>query len=67
MVYKLFLEEGEYRDKVSLEPRNMLKANIAWTPEGENVGWDTFDTDEEAMTFYGIEFIPKEESNVSFN
>jgi hypothetical protein len=61
MVYKLFIEEGEYRDKVSLEPRCMLKGNIAWTPEGENVGWDTFDTDEEAMEFYGIERIPEED------
>lgn len=61
MVYKLFLEEGKYRDKVSLEPRNMLSANVAWTPEGENVGWDTFDTDEEAMAFYNIEKIPEED------
>ena len=65
MVYKLFLEEGQYRDITTLEPRNMLKANIAWTPEGENVGWDTFDTDEEAMEFYGIEFAPEEEIIVS--
>jgi hypothetical protein len=61
MVYKLFLEEGEYRDITTLEPRNMLKANIAWTPEGTNVGWDTFDTDEEAMAFYNIEKIPDED------
>jgi hypothetical protein len=61
MVYKLFLEEGEYRDIETLEPRNMLKANIAWTPEGENVGWDTFDADEEAMEFYGIEKNPDED------
>jgi hypothetical protein len=59
MVYKLFLEEGEYRDIATLEPRNMLKGNIAWTPEGENVGWDTFDTDEQAMQFYGIELLPE--------
>lgn len=65
MVYKLFLEEGKYRDKVSLEPRNLLKANVAWTPEGENVGWDEFSTDEEAMAFYGIELIPEDEINVS--
>jgi hypothetical protein len=61
MVYKLFLEEGEYRDITTLEPRNMLKANIAWTPEGTNVGWDTFDTDEEARAFYNIEKIPDED------
>jgi len=61
MVYKLFNEEGQYRDKITLEPKNMLKANIAWTPEGENVGWDIFNSDEEAMEFYNIELIPEQE------
>lgn len=54
MQYKLYLEEGDYVDLTTGEPRNMLKCNTAWTPEGENVGWDFFETDEEAMQHYNI-------------
>lgn len=59
MVYKLFNEEGKYRDKITLEDRNLLEANIAYTPEGENVGWDEFNSIEEAMEHYNIELKPK--------
>jgi hypothetical protein len=61
MQYKLYLEEGDYQDIDTKEERNMLKCNIAWTPQGENVGWDFFETDEEAMQHYNIELKPKEE------
>lgn len=54
MVYKLLIEEGDYKDIATDERRNMLSANWADTPEGMNVGWDEFDTDEEAMTYYNI-------------
>ena len=58
MVYKVFVESGEYLDITTGEERNMMSANIAWTPEGENVGWDEFSTDEEAMFFFNIEKKP---------
>jgi hypothetical protein len=55
MVYKVFMESGDYLDIQTGEERNMMSANIAWTPEGENVGWDEFSTEEEAMFFFNLE------------
>jgi hypothetical protein len=55
MVYKLFIEEGDYLDIDTKEERNMMSVNIAWTPEGVNVGWVEFNSDEEAMSSFNIE------------
>jgi hypothetical protein len=63
MVYKLFIEEGKYRNKINGEPRNLLEATIAYTPDGINVDWDEFDSIEEAMTHYNIELIPVEQND----
>jgi hypothetical protein len=60
MIYKLFLEEGLYQDKDTKEPRNMMEVEIAYTPDGINVGWDEFNSIEEAMTHYNIELKPVE-------
>jgi hypothetical protein len=60
MVYKLFREEGNYRNKLNGEPRNLVQATIAYTPDGINVDWDEFDSIEEAMAHYNIELIPEE-------
>lgn len=59
MVYKLFIEEGKYQDKTTKELRNMMEVEIAYTPEGINVGWDEFNSIEEAMEAYNIELRPK--------
>jgi len=59
MVYKLFIEEGKYQDKTTRELRNMMEVEIAYTPEGINVGWDEFNSIEEAMEAYNIELRPK--------
>lgn len=59
MIYKLFLEEGEYRDLTTKEDRNLMEVEVAYTPEGINVGWDEFNSLEEAMTHYNIELKPK--------
>lgn len=59
MIYKLFIEEGKYRDITTHEDRNMMEVEIAYTPEGINVGWDEFNSIEEAMTVYNIELKPK--------
>jgi hypothetical protein len=61
MIYKLFIEDGEYVDKITGEPRNLMEVEIAYTPEGINVGWDEFDSIEEAMTHYNIELKPIED------
>ena len=55
MVYKLFIEEGEYQDKTTKEIRNLLEANIAYTPDGINVGWTEFETLELAMEYFNLE------------
>ena len=59
MVYKLFLEEGKYRDITTHEDRNMMEVEIAYTPDGINVGWDEYNSIEEAMTAYNIEIKPE--------
>ena len=59
MIYKLFIEEGKYQDKTTRELRNMMEVEIAYTPEGINVGWDEFNSIEEAMEAYNIELRPK--------
>lgn len=61
MVYKLFIEDGEYLDKDTKEPRNLLEAEIAYTPEGINVGWTEFENLEEALQHFNIEPKPIEE------
>jgi hypothetical protein len=59
MIYKLFLEEGKYRDITTHEDRNMMEVEIAYTPDGINVGWDEFNSIEEAMSAYNIEIKPE--------
>ena len=60
MIYKLFLEKGDYQDIDTKEPRNMMEVEIAYTPDGINVGWDEFNSIEEAMTYYNIELKPQD-------
>lgn len=55
MVYKLFIEDGEYQDKTTKEIRNLLEAAIAYTPDGINVGWTEFETLELAMEYFNLE------------
>ena len=59
MVYKLFIEDGEYQDIDTKEPRNMMEAEIAYTPDGINIGWDEFNSIEDAMSHYNIELKPE--------
>lgn len=59
MIYKLFIEEGDYLDITTKEPRNMLEGEIAYTPEGINFGWDEFNSKEDAMSHYNIELKPE--------
>ena len=61
MIYKLFIEDGDYRDIDTLEPRNMMEVEIAYTPDGINVGWDEFNSIEDAMQHYNIELKPIED------
>jgi hypothetical protein len=60
MIYKLFLEEGDYMDLATRERRNIMEVEIAYTPEGINVGWDEFDSLEEAMIAYNVILLPKQ-------
>ncbi len=64
MIYKLFLEEGLYRDKTTHEDRNMMEVEIAYTPDGINVGWDEFNSIEEAMEAYNIELKPQPKDDI---
>ena len=55
MVYKLFIEDGEYQDRTTKEPLNLLWTAKAYTPEGINVGWTEFETLELAMEYFNLE------------
>ena len=55
MVYKLYNQNGNYEDITTKEPKNMQKCNTAHTPQGINVGWTEFATDEEAMVYFNIQ------------
>lgn len=61
MFYKLHDEAGEYRDKTSLEPKNLLSANEALTPDGLNVGWTELENLETAIDYFNLELIEKEQ------
>jgi hypothetical protein len=54
MVYKLLNEEGNFIDIETGEPRNIVEAEIAYTPEGINVGWTEFDCIEDAMIGFSV-------------
>jgi len=60
MIYKCLEEEGNYLDITTDEPRNLLQANIAYTPEGVNVGWTEYDTLEDAMEGFNLKIKPEE-------
>jgi hypothetical protein len=64
MVYKKIQNpEGDYKDVQNVR-WDVLEAHEAWTPEGMNVGWDAFESLEEAAGYYGLmydHFIPEEE------
>ena len=57
MVYKILNENGDYVDDITKEPRNLLEANWAETPEGLNVGWTEFDSLDEAIAHFNLEQI----------
>ena len=57
MVYKIFNETGDYVDATTKEPRNLLSANWAETPEGLNIGWTEFNSLEEAIAYFNLEKI----------
>ena len=64
MVSKLFIEEGDYICNETGELRNMMVVEIAYTPDGINVGWDEVADENEAMVLYNIR---KKESNQDAN
>jgi hypothetical protein len=61
MIYKLFLEEGLYQDKDTKEVRNLLEGEIAYTPEGINVGWTELENLETALEYFNLELVPEPE------
>jgi hypothetical protein len=62
MICKLFLEEGNYLDITTDEPRNMVCGEVVYTPSGESEDWiGGFDTIEDAMVHFNIKLKPKEE------
>lgn len=64
MVYKKVQnEEGNYID-VQHVRWDILEAHEAYTPEGLNVGWNTFDNLEAALEDYKLTYDPLSEEIV---
>lgn len=58
MVYKKVQnEEGNYIWQDG-NRYDILEAHEAYTPEGINVGWDEFESLEEAASYYGLTYDP---------
>lgn len=58
MVYKKIQNpEGDYKDVQNVR-WNVLEAHEAWTPEGMNVGWDSFENLAKAIKEYGLTYDP---------
>lgn len=55
MVYKLFNEDGDYIDATTKEPRNLLEAEFAMTPDGLNVEWVELENLQAAITYFNLE------------
>ena len=53
MVYKLFIEDGDYLNSQS-QICNLVGATSVNTPEGVNVGWTEYATLELAITGFGL-------------
>lgn len=54
MVYKKIQNnEGNYIDNNNVR-FDVLEAHEAWTPQGKNVGWDTFENKDVALQSYGL-------------
>lgn len=61
MVYKKTQNpEGNYIDAQQVR-WDILEAHEAWTPQGQNVGWDEFDSLEKAAIAYHLKYNPLEE------
>lgn len=58
MVYKKIQDEqGDYKDVQNMR-WDVLEAHEAWTPEGKNVGWDEYESLEQATQAYGLIYDP---------
>ena len=58
MVYKKFKdEEGNYIDAQQVR-WTIMEAHEAWTPEGLNVGWDEYFSEQVAAKAYGLTYSP---------
>lgn len=58
MVYKKFQDEqGDYID-VNRVRFTVIEAHEAITPQGKNVGWNTFNNMSNALTAYGLKYAP---------
>lgn len=61
MYYKLFNEDGDFLDKTTKEPKNLLWGETIYSPEGVNPpDWKKFDSLEQAMEHFNIELKPIE-------
>lgn len=62
MVYKKIQNEtGNYIDGNGV-CYDVLEAHEAWTPQGLNVGWDSFPEKQAAAQAYGLTFVSKDDT-----
>lgn len=58
MVYKKIQQsDGNYISSES-QRFHILEAHEAWTPQGKNIGWETFATKEACLNAWGLRYDP---------
>ena len=67
MICKLFLEDGDYIDINTGEPRNLVCGEVVYTPSGESEEWLGFSTIEKAMEYYKIKNKPIPEEYIDLD
>ena len=64
MVYKKIAnEKGNYKDENNVR-FDVLVANEAYTPQGLNIGWDSFEDGPSALVAYGLIYDPLPEDEL---
>jgi len=65
IVCKLFKEPGDWQIAETGERVNLVCGKEAWTPEGLNVGWTEFDSEDAAIDAWDL--VPYVEPEVEEN
>jgi hypothetical protein len=67
MICKLFIEEGNYLDIETGESRNLMCAEVVYTPSGQSEEWLEFESIKKAIEYYKIKIKPIPEEHIGLD